>query len=101
MKHIIPQTMYQHTISSFRLSEFVILIIRNRFKPLVGGVLAGNIERKMCELTVGGSTMPMLDICRDMDDCSRQNRYRRLTLFLIPAATGYAGSIPRRRGRRR
>ena len=43
----------------------------------------------MSEPTVGSSSMPMFDVCRDMNNRTRQNFHSRLALFLIPAASGY------------
>ena len=64
---------------------FSVLLVRNGFEPFIGGVLAGNLESQMSKPAVGGSSVPMLHTCRDVDDRSRKNLLRRLSLLLIPA----------------
>src|SRR5574344_897969 len=43
----------------------------------------------MSKPAVGGSSVPMLHTCRDVDDRSRKNLLRRLSLLLIPATTSH------------
>ena len=43
----------------------------------------------MSKPAVGGSSVPMLHACRDVDDRSRKNLLRRLSPLLIPATTSH------------
>ena len=72
------------------LVELTVFFVRNGFEPLVGSVLAGNLECKMGEPAIGRRPVPVLDIRRNVDDRAGKNLHGRLSLFLIPAAPGHA-----------
>ena len=65
----------------------IIIVITYWLKPLVGSILACNLEGKVGKPTVGSSSVPVLHIGGNVDDCSRENLLRRLSLLLIPAST--------------
>lgn len=70
--------------------KLTVLIIRHRLKPFIRRILTGNLDSQMGEPAVGGSPVPVLHIGGNMDDCARKNFHSRLSLFLIPAASGHA-----------
>ena len=53
----------------------VILLVRNRLQPFVGGsFLFLCVNRQMLHPAVGRSTVPMLHAFGDFDDCARGKR---------------------------
>ena len=72
------------------LFNLVILLIAHSLQPLVGGVLARYFKGEVGKPAVFCSTVPMLHVGRNMDDCAWENLLCRLAFFLIPAASGYA-----------
>ena len=71
------------------LFNLVILLIAHSLLPLVGGVLARYFKGEVSKPAVFCSTVPMLHVGRNMDDCAWENLLCRLAFFLIPAASGY------------
>ena len=67
----------------------VIFLIAHSFLPLVGCVLARYFKGEVGKPSVFCSTMPMLHVGRNMDDCAWEDFLRRLAFFLIPATSGY------------
>ena len=71
------------------LFYLVIFLIAYSLLPLVRCVLARYFKGEVGKPTVFCGTMPMLYVCRNMDDCAGKNFLRRLAFFLIPATSGY------------
>ena len=72
------------------LFNLVILLIAHSLLPLVGGVLARYFKGEVGKPAVFCSSVPMLHVGRNMDDCAWENLLCRLAFFLIPAASSYA-----------
>ena len=70
--------------------QFVIFFITDRFAPLVGGILSGDLCGDMGEPAVFLRTMPMLDFGRNGNDRAGSQRHRRFPRLLIPPLTGGA-----------
>ncbi len=65
-------------------SEFAVFLVCNLLKPFVGAILAGNTEREVGKPAVGCCSVPVFDICGNMNYSAGQYLYRRLVLFLVP-----------------
>ena len=63
----------------------VVLLVVHGFEPLVARVLTGEPKDQVAEPAVGGGAMPMLDVCRNLDDIAGVQTLRGLALFLVPA----------------
>ena len=63
------------------LLKFIVFFIRHRFQPLIRSILTGNFESKMGKPTIRSGTVPMLHICRDMD-----NRTGRISTACLPSS---------------
>ena len=72
------------------LVELTVFFVRNGFEPLVGSVLAGNLECKMGEPAIGRRPVPVLDIGRDRDDRTGLEADSGPPLLLLPALAGRA-----------
>ena len=71
--------------------SFLILLITNRFQPLVGrSLLDVFVEGQMLHPTVGGGPVPMFGSLGNLNNGSRNELYGRFAPFLIPAPAGYA-----------
>ena len=68
--------------------QFVIFFIADRFAPLVGGILSGDLCGDMGEPAAFLRAMPMLDFRRNSNDCTVSQRHRRFPRLLIPPFTG-------------
>lgn len=66
----------------------VIFLIAHSLQPLIGSVLARYFKGEVGEPAVFCSTMPMLYVGWNMDDCAWENLLCRLAFFLIPVASG-------------
>ena len=67
-----------------------VFLVRDRFEPLVGRALAGNLEGEVGEPAVGRGAVPVLHVGRDVDHVARSEADGLLALLLVPAASGHA-----------
>lgn len=65
--------------------QCAVLLVVHGFEPLVARVLTGEPKGQVAEPAVGGGAMPMLDVCRNLDDIAGVQALRGLALFLVPA----------------
>lgn len=71
--------------------SFLILLITNRFQPLVGrSLLDVFVEGQMLHPTVGGGPVPMFGSLGNLNNGSRNELDGGFAPFLIPAPAGYA-----------
>ena len=71
------------------LLQFGIRLIGHRLKPFGRRLFARHSHSEMGKPTIGGRTVPMLDIGRDIDHITRPQTASRLAPLLIPAFTGH------------
>ena len=67
----------------------IIFVITYWLKPLVGSILACNLEGKVGKPTVGSSSVPVLHVGRNMDYCAGENLLCRFSRFLIPTSASH------------
>ena len=77
------------------LVELTVFFVRNGFEPLVGSVLAGNLECKMGEPAIGRRPVPVLDIGRDIHHVAGTERPGSFAPLLIPPpSSGNKQNLP-------
>lgn len=75
--------------NSYVLFQFVVLYVGNGVEPDVFSLFTLNFKSEVGKPTVGCSTVPVLDVGRNMYNRAGQDLYGRFALFLIPTTTGH------------
>lgn len=76
---------YRQSGSPQSLLHGAILLVRYRLQPFVGGVLSGNLDRKVAEPLIRSRAVPVLNARRDSHDISRNQLLCGLAPLLVPA----------------
>ena len=72
------------------LFQLTIFLVCYRLAPLIGCLLARYFHCQMAEPAIRCGTMPMLNLCRNIDTVTRFQFGCFLALFLIISTSGYA-----------
>lgn len=67
----------------------IIFVITDWLQPLVGSILACDLEGKVGKPTVGGCSVPVLHVGRNMDDRAWKDLLYRFPRFLIPTSASH------------
>lgn len=88
-KPCVPARHFSKQIDLTNSIKPIILLISDLFQPLIWHTITRDTECEMGKPTVRCGSVPMLDICRNMNYHTGQYLHCRTTLLLMPSAPGY------------